>query len=94
MGAYASVGSIEQRDIRISSTERTIMIIGVPKEVKPDEYRIAMIPAGAEALRRGGHEVIIQKGGGLGSGITDEEYAAAGAKIEPDAGAIWARAPI
>lgn len=57
------------------------MIIGVPKETKVDEYRVALIPVGAEELVKNGHTVLIEKGAGLGSGITDEEYSGAGAEL-------------
>ncbi|GIX05328.1 MAG: alanine dehydrogenase [Planctomycetaceae bacterium] len=57
------------------------MMIGVPREIKPDEYRVGMIPAGVEELRRRGHRVVIEQGAGLGSGISDEQYQAAGAEI-------------
>lgn len=59
------------------------MIIGVPKEIKNNENRIALTPAGAAELVKRGHEVYVQKGGGLGSGFADEAYEAAGAKILP-----------
>ena len=51
------------------------MIVGVPKEIKTDEYRVAMIPVGVEELTRAGHQVLIQAGAGQGSGISDEQYA-------------------
>ncbi|OQY99354.1 MAG: alanine dehydrogenase [Candidatus Brocadia sp. UTAMX2] len=57
------------------------MIVGVPKEIKPDEYRVAFIPAGVEEMLKHGHTVLVEKGAGLGSGISDEEYARAGAKL-------------
>ncbi|MEE9200086.1 MAG: alanine dehydrogenase [Candidatus Brocadiales bacterium] len=57
------------------------MIIGVPKETKVDEYRVALIPVGAEELVKKGHTVLVEKGAGLGSGITDREYSRAGAKL-------------
>ncbi|MBU1001609.1 MAG: alanine dehydrogenase [Proteobacteria bacterium] len=57
------------------------MIIGVPKEVKTLENRVAMTPGGAETLVRRGHEVLVEAGAGLGSGLKDEEYTAAGAKL-------------
>lgn len=57
------------------------MKIGVPKEIKDNENRIAITPAGVTELRAHGHEVFVQRGGGLGSGISDEDFAAAGAKI-------------
>ena len=48
------------------------MLIGVPKEIKPDEYRVALTPAGAEMLTGAGHDLVIEKGAGLGSGFTDD----------------------
>jgi alanine dehydrogenase len=72
----------------------TKYVVGVPKEVKTDEYRVAMIPVGAEELTRAGHRVLIQAGAGQGSGIFDEQYAANGAEIVPDAAAIWAAADL
>ncbi len=70
------------------------MVVGVPKEVKADEYRVGMIPAGAEALVKAGHTVLIEDGAGLGSGISSEEYAKAGAQIVPRADQVWARADL
>ncbi|MCZ2342264.1 MAG: alanine dehydrogenase [Bacteroidales bacterium] len=70
------------------------MIIGVPREVKADEYRVAMIPAGVEELVRAGHSVLIQAGAGLGSGITDDQYAAYGATITPTASEVWGQAEL
>lgn len=57
------------------------MIVGIPKEIKVDEYRVALVPVGAEELVRHGHKVLIEKGAGSGSGITDEEYVRAGAAL-------------
>ena len=68
------------------------MIVGVPKEVKSDEYRIAMLPVGAEELTASGQKVLIEAGGGLGSGISDAQYEQAGAEIVADAAEIWSRA--
>jgi alanine dehydrogenase len=68
------------------------MIIGVPREVKSDEYRVGMIPAGVDILTRAGHTLLIEKSAGLGSGITDDEFLAAGAKILPTAAEIWSAA--
>lgn len=68
------------------------MIIGVPKEVKKHEYRIAVTPGGVRALTEYGHTVLIERSAGLGSGITDEEYLAAGAKIIPMAEALFKEA--
>src|SRR5699024_2696664 len=69
---------------------RASMRIGVPTEIKPAERRVAMTPAGVSDLTGRGHEVVVQQGAGLGSHITDEDYAAAGARIEPDAADVWA----
>ena len=57
------------------------MRVGVPKEIKKDEYRVAMLPSGVDELTRSGHEVIVESNAGAGSGIPDELYLAAGAKI-------------
>jgi alanine dehydrogenase len=65
------------------------MKIGVPKEIKTNENRIALVPAGAETLVGAGHSVLIETGAGLGSGFSDEMYAAVGAKIGSDAAAVW-----
>jgi alanine dehydrogenase len=68
------------------------MIIGVPKEIKTAENRIALVPAGAEALRAHGHTVVVEGGAGLGSGFPDDLYEAVGATIAPDAKDVWAKA--
>jgi alanine dehydrogenase len=70
------------------------MIVGVPKEIKPDEYRVAIVPAAVEALKRGGHEVIIEREAGIGSGIADQEYAQYGAEIVDSAAAVWSAADL
>ena len=68
------------------------MRIGVPTEIKSDEYRVAVTPAGVRELSEHGHEVQVQAGAGEGSAITDAEYAAQGATIVPDAAAVFAAA--
>ena len=68
------------------------MIIGVPKEIKTHENRVALQPGGALQLKRNGHEVIIQKGAGIGSGFPDEHYIEAGATIIDDVEEVWKRA--
>ncbi|HZO83179.1 MAG TPA: alanine dehydrogenase [Candidatus Binataceae bacterium] len=68
------------------------MIVGVPTEIKPDERRVALTPAGAAVLRSHGHRVLVQSGAGAGSGHSDREYQAAGAQIVRAAAAVWARA--
>jgi alanine dehydrogenase len=67
------------------------MLIGVPKEIKTNENRIALVPAGAEALVAAGHTVLVERGAGEGSGFTDEQYEAVGATIH-DVEEVWARA--
>ena len=67
------------------------MKIGVPKEIKTNENRIALVPAGAEMLIGAGHSVLIETGAGLGSGFSDEDYTSVGAQIGPDAAAVWAQ---
>ncbi|PYQ28405.1 MAG: alanine dehydrogenase [Acidobacteria bacterium] len=68
------------------------MRIGVPTEIKDNEYRVGMTPAGARDLSSDGHQVLVQKGAGNGSGFSDEEYRAAGATILPDADAVYEQA--
>lgn len=68
------------------------MLIGVPKEIKTNENRVGLVPAGVEALVREGHKVQVETGAGIGSGFSDENYIAAGASIAPDADATWAKA--
>lgn len=70
------------------------MIIGVPKEVKNHEYRVAVVPAGVKSLVRDGHTVIVQTSAGVGSGIPDEDYVRAGAVISPSAEAVFAEADL
>ncbi len=70
------------------------MIIGVPKEIKEDEYRIALIPSAVKKITDNGHRVYIQEGAGLGSGITDAEYEDAGAKILKTAEDIYKNSEI
>jgi alanine dehydrogenase len=69
-------------------------VVGVPKEIKTDEYRVAMIPVGVDELTRLGHRVLIQAGAGQGSGISDEQYAGNGAEIVADAAGIWGQADL
>ena len=70
------------------------MRVGVPTEVKSDEYRVALTPAGVRELVDAGHDVFVQSGAGLGSAITDEGYADQGATIVPDADAVFAEATL
>ena len=70
------------------------MLIGVPKEIKQDEYRVGLLPVGAEELSRAGHHVLVEAGAGLGSGLPDAEYAQAGADIVATAAKIYRRAEL
>jgi alanine dehydrogenase len=65
------------------------MKIGVPKEIKTNENRIALVPAGAETFVGAGHSVLVEAGAGIGSGFSDEDFTAVGATIAPDADAVW-----
>ena len=66
------------------------MKVGVPTEIKTDEYRVALTPSGARELARHGHEVLVQAGAGEGSAIPDADFAAQGARIVPDADSVFA----
>ena len=68
------------------------MKIGVPKEIKTNENRVALVPAGAEAFAAAGHSVIMEKGAGEGSGFRDQDYTSVGATIGPNADAVWREA--
>jgi alanine dehydrogenase len=70
------------------------MLVGVPTEVKTDEFRVGMRPVGVELLTRDGHTVLVQSGAGLGSGFNDELYAAAGARVVPTAADVWGEADL
>ena len=70
------------------------MIIGVPKEIKADEYRVAVVPAGVEVLARAGHTVLVEAGAGVGSGVSDADYAEHGAEVVAGAGEVWGRAEL
>ncbi|MCK4244688.1 MAG: alanine dehydrogenase, partial [Candidatus Omnitrophica bacterium] len=70
------------------------MIIGVPKEIKEDEYRVSLLPSTAKKLRERGHQVLIEKNAGVGSGIKDEEYLKSGAEISDSGAEIFKRAEL
>ncbi len=70
------------------------MRVGVPTESKADEYRVALTPAGVRELSARGHEVVIESGAGAGSALSDEQFAAQGAKIVDDAEAVFAAAEL
>jgi len=68
--------------------------VGIPREVKNNEFRVAITPAGVHELVRNGHQVVVEQGAGNGSSIPDEEYVAAGAQILPTADEVWAAADL
>ncbi len=70
--------------------EEAIMIIGLPKEIKDNEYRVAVIPGGVRQLVDSGHEVLVQAGAGEGSGFSDEEYGWGGGRIVAENNEVWA----
>ena len=70
------------------------MIIAVPKEIKEQEYRVALLPSAAYQLIQRGHEVVVERGAGAGSGYPDEDYTNAGATVLADHAAVFARAEL
>jgi len=68
------------------------MRIGVPTEIKTKEFRVGLTPAGVAMLSKAGHQVMIESGAGVGSGLSDEDYQRAGAELVPDRSEVWARA--
>lgn len=68
------------------------MIVGIPKEIKNNENRVAITPAGVEGLKLAGHDVYVETSAGLGSGFTDEDYKAAGAVMLDSAADVWGKA--
>jgi alanine dehydrogenase len=68
------------------------MKIGIPKEIKTNENRVSLVPAGAEALVAAGHTIFVEQGAGEGSGFADDQYTAVGAKLLPTADAVWKEA--
>lgn len=70
------------------------MIIGVPREIKTNENRVAVIPAGVEVLAAHGHMVLVEQGAGTGSGFVDDDYVRVGGKIVPAAADVWKRAEL
>lgn len=70
------------------------MIVGVPKEIKPDEYRVGMVPSGVRTMSLAGHTVVVEKSAGGGSGFSDDAYAAEGAVIAASASEVWQRADL
>lgn len=90
------IGYGDMYDIFLPPHSRTVIDVkvGIPREVKNNEFRVAITPAGVHELVRGGHEVVVEQSAGLGSSITDEEYTAAGARILGTADEVWATADL
>ena len=78
--------------VDVKLTGSNIMILGIPREIKTFENRVALTPSGAETLCRDGHTVLIETGAGVGSGFSDQEYQVVGARIAPDAASVWGEA--
>lgn len=70
------------------------LIIGIPKEIKQDEYRVGLLPVGAEELVRAGHTVLLEAGAGLGSGLPDHDYLQQGVELVADAKSVYGRADL
>jgi alanine dehydrogenase len=70
------------------------MLVGVPKEIKDNEYRVGIVPSTVRELTDKGHQVLVETGAGLGAGLPDGDYRAAGAEIMPDADAVFGRAEL
>ncbi|MBI3081940.1 MAG: alanine dehydrogenase, partial [Gemmatimonadetes bacterium] len=70
------------------------MIIGVPKEIKANENRVALVPAGAEALVAAGHAVLVEQGAGVGSGFPDAAYREVGANVVAKVDDVWGQAAL
>ncbi|HEY1418245.1 MAG TPA: alanine dehydrogenase, partial [Myxococcaceae bacterium] len=68
------------------------MIVGVPKEIKVREYRVGMVPGAVKALVDAGHQVLVEQGAGVGSGLPDGDYARAGGQLIASADEVWKRA--
>jgi alanine dehydrogenase len=83
---------VEQKHIVL--TIPNIMTIGVPKEIKEQEYRVALLPSGAYQLIKRGHTVVVERGAGTGAGYPDAEYESAGAKLLDSHAAIFAQADL
>ncbi len=68
------------------------MRVGVPREIKPDEYRVGLTPTAVREYVSHGHEVVVETGAGIGAGYPDQAYTRAGATIAPDAAAVFEEA--
>src|SRR5205814_7160210 len=82
---HTAAGFVKQR-------KRIVMLVGVPKEIKDNEYRVGLVPSTVRELTDKGHHVVVETNAGLGAGLADADYQAAGAEIVADADAVFARA--
>ena len=70
------------------------MLVGVPKEIKDNEYRVGLVPSTVRELTANGHSVLVETGAGVGAGLADADYMAAGAEIVADADEVFAQAEL
>jgi alanine dehydrogenase len=80
--------------LRLQAIRISIMLVGVPKEIKDSEYRVGLVPSMARELTLQGHRVMVERNAGLGAGLTDADYQAAGAEIAADADHVFASAEL
>src|SRR2546423_11166805 len=85
-------GPARVRSSRGEGSGRRCVIVGVPKEVKDNEYRVALTPEGAHELSLAGHDVLIERGAGEGSSLQEERYVKAGAEVASAAEEVWSSA--
>jgi alanine dehydrogenase len=83
---------LKRHGTRFHTSGEQRMIVGVPKEIKPDEYRVGLLPVGAEEFTRAGHHVLVESSAGVGSGLTDDEYVRHGAELVAAPQEIYGRA--
>src|SRR5688572_17563040 len=84
----------DEKSRTVLTRGRGAMLLGVPKEIKDDEYRVGVTPDGTRTLREGGHEILVETSAGLGSGFTDEDYQRAGASISASKEDVFRRADL
>jgi len=77
--------------MRLAATIRIAMLVGVPKEIKDNEYRVGTVPSTVRELTEKGHQVVVETLAGRGASFQDSDYQAAGAEIVPDADAVFGR---
>src|SRR5262249_25472500 len=90
---HGPLGARRRRRVE-PDAEGSVVKVGIPREVKNNEFRVAITPSGVHELKRHGHDVFIETGAGAGSSITDEEFAHAGGKILGGADEVWGTADL